>query len=82
MDAVSPARAPALHLQLPTSVVAVAVLLAAAPVAVLAVGPVGHATQLVGLGIMRKWNAFEHDLLRDRWAPALGGGERGHEVQK
>lgn len=67
---------------MPTSVVAVAVLLATAPVAVLAVGPVGHATQLVGLGVRRKRHAVEHGLLRDRRAPALGGGECGHKVQE
>jgi hypothetical protein len=69
-------------LRMPTSVVAVAVLLATGPVAVLAVCPVGHATQLVGLGVRRKGDAVEHGLLRDRRAPTLGGGERGHKVQK
>ena len=65
-----------------TSVVAVAVLLAAAPVAVLAVGPVGHAAELVGLGVGRKGHAIEHRLVRHGGAPALGRGQRGHEVQK
>jgi hypothetical protein len=65
-----------------TSVVAVAVLLAAAPVAVLAVGPVGHTAQLVGLGVGRKGHAVEHRLVRHGGAPALGRGQRGHEVQE
>jgi hypothetical protein len=65
-----------------TSVVAVAVLLAPSPLAVFALGPVGHAAQLVCFRVRRERDAVEHRLAGDDGAPALAGGQAGHEVEK
>jgi hypothetical protein len=65
-----------------TPVVAVAILLASSPLAaVLALSPVGHATQLVGFRVGRERHAVEHRVGGNRGSPSLGIGQRGHEVQ-
>ena len=65
-----------------TPVVAVPVLLASSPLAVFALCPVGHAAQLVCLRVGRERDAVEHRLAGDGGAPAIGRGERGHEVEQ